>query len=244
MLFRSVISRCSGISRSDNVGIVHCETSAVTPRKHQLYAIVRNFSTVPSSVRIRLSSDGKTVAQESILLKERQRYGWSYRGELGEELELSLDPLDRFPLDNVVKASKKKPLRVSLPKNPSLSIKTVCRAIPGIEISNKAEADFHFSTEWGAYPGEAILLYRGPSPSLPAQGKTVYAPAVTVSADPILWGVHPESIALRRCVPLAEPLPKDAVPLLETEKGPIMAYGKNWLYVGFSSARSDWEKSP
>jgi hypothetical protein len=236
-----------GIPATDNVGIVSWKSQEIARGQYRIFSVIRNFSAIQKTIELRLTADMKNLYAKTISLAPRQRYSWSEIFDLKDSktLSLSLAPSDNFVLDNSLHAMKTPPLKLWLPEQSPLSIQTIAKILPGIEVvKNQQEADFYTAFSHLPPQGEAWFIYARTS-EIP-RTENSYRPIseIVYSADPLLSAVYPELLPISDALPLSKPFLPHTKILLDTPSGPIMAYQEEWLYIGFSPTQSGWEKSP
>lgn len=74
-------------------------------------------------------------------------------------------------------------------------------------------------------------------------GSMLTNPQTLTAASPIMASAYPELWRISTAYP-AVALPQDSRPLLVTSQGVVMAYGTDWLYLGFDPVQTKWPRLP
>ncbi len=239
--FANLNSFWEGSDKSDNLGFVAWQARRIEKDQYEIFAIIENFSETSVQAELRLTIENEKIEEEKMIFLPKSTYPWTKIFSLpsGKRIKLELLYEDNFPLDNTIFTLTHEGLKIWIsPESPSF-LQALPRFLPGLESSEKTKADFCLQP---CNQGGWLLHHSKTNINLniAKEKKAVFL----ASGDPILWGVYPEMIEIEDFFSLQHPFPPDTQILLDSDKGPVIAYGEKWLFLGMPLEKSNWPLSP
>ena len=236
-----------GTNDTDNLGLVAFQVQK-QESQWRLFAVIRNFSKQQREITLEIYADQQPLLTEKLVVPALARYGWSHTLTLESwrAVLIKLPHHDDLALDNTAYAVRQPTCNIWFPPEVPKSFARLPIAIEGMRVTpDQTAAAFAFLPvgDRGA-PTEAWLIAIPDRVPQLVFDQSVAISAVVAAGDDLLQHVYPEIIPIHHARPLAMPLPDATRILLHSPAGPIMAYGPEWLYLGFSPEASGWAYLP
>ncbi|NUM34868.1 MAG: VWA domain-containing protein [Candidatus Brocadiae bacterium] len=241
--FPNIHTICVGSAKSNNLGFISWQARRLGNSQYELFSIAKNFSDHPIASILQFSIEEQKIWEEEVVFLPQEMYIWKKIFSIPSQSKIALKILykDGFSLDNAIYAVVNQGINLWFPVDAPFFIKVLPDFLPGLEKSSKEDANFYLQP---IAQGGWLLQRRETDVPLVIRKADSKESIFLTYADPILWGVYPESMEIAESFPLQEPLPQKTKILIDTRQGAIAAYSDKWLYLGIPLSQNNWYLNP
>lgn len=230
-------------------------TLSVSPRGGGLHvrATLRNEGGSDATERLRIDVDGRTAAERSVELRERQTVELDFDVPNGDRVDAFLEGDDLLPVDNhaVAVAARPRAIKVALFGGDDPFLSKLLAAMPGVTVeaapapraAPEADIAVYNGVAVPPDPGTAWLAIAPPGgiPDVPVTGE-VARPVVTLVEpdDPLTRGLDFSDIAIAKAQQIA---PVGDLTVIGSDATPLLVrgnrQGRAFAYFTFAMRDSD-----